>query len=1079
MNKVGKIKRSKMTRRKITLCFVIIVQFLTVWGQDNIGLYNFSYYGSKEGLPQEDILSIYQDRKGYVWFGTQSGAARYNGRNTKLYSTANGLAHNSVFDIAQDAAGIVYFATPNGISVLENDSLRTVFQGNMFNFIFVDKNNRKWFYGEKECALLTADGKQVDIDEKLKRNFQRIYSVAQHPDSSSIYLATDKGLFYLTENYDCIEILSSSEIYSLYVDNESFLWIAGENQLHRVPLSRVRPNMKLYHEDLYPFVKQRIKKITQAADCSIWGITGGFAFQIDSFDRSPEIYNRANGLAGYTLYSLLCDYENNTWIGLSGGLQKLGDKSVRKLASDELNGYITALHEDKKGRIWFAVDNIVCYIFNNEIIKFSERLFPVSSEYKSISTTKFSDGNILIVHPLGLGVIDVNTLSVIYTRHFEKPIEYVECAYVSSKNEIFISDSYNGLLYYLSDYTSPSKKFDSDVSSGVYMFAEYQGRVMAANHAGLCAFNGTSFEQELTLDHSAWSLFASGDSLWLGTENGLGLYRSGMLHYLTEGAVNSICHGRDADHLWVGRNDGTYYINLNTGRQEIKITNKTGLPHNEISVGALIQDKNELLWMGTYHGMAVFDYKKLPHFFTAPRNDLVIKQNGVEVGKLDPNALPAFNHSVQFDMTALSFVYESDNIYEYSLKGSSKDSLSVMGKESTVRYVNLPPGEYTFTFRSKGASDIWSNYTYVRFTVSKPFWMQWWFYAVCFLAACGLLYLLIRGYIGILQQRNKTLEATVAERTAQIQSKSDEIGQQNLLLKEAREEMEAQNEELTAQNNELFETYSTLQTVNEELQSYKRNLEKMVAQKTAELLKAKDKAEESDRLKSAFLANMSHEIRTPMNGIMGFLNIIEQKNLPPEKLKEYFKIINSNSQRLLKLIDDILDISKLEVGQLKIVKAPCRLNDLMQELYVFYNETVLRNPQKKLTLILDDSDNISDFTVYVDPSRIKQILSNMIDNAIKFTEFGYIKYGYRLDGNRILFYVEDTGVGMDEDRLNIVFERFRQADESISQRYGGTGLGLAISKNLVDLMGGEMWAKSQPGEGTTFFFTIPYEKVSE
>ena len=215
-----------------------------------------------------------------------------------------------------------------------------------------------------------------------------------------------------------------------------------------------------------------------------------------------------------------------------------------------------------------------------------------------------------------------------------------------------------------------------------------------------------------------------------------------------------------------------------------------------------------------------------------------------------------------------------------------------------------------------------------------------------------------------------------------------------------------------------------------------------------------------------------------MNGIVGFLNHIENKDLPQEKVKEYYRIIHSNVQRLLKLINDILDVSKLEVNQLKVVKAPCKLNELMHELYVFYDETVLHETTKKLALILDDSESVPDLTINVDPVRLRQILTNLIDNAIKFTKIGFIEFGYRIDGEYVLFHVKDTGIGMDKERVQIIFDRFRQADDTIATNFGGTGLGLTISRDLAKMMGGDMWAESEQGSGSTFFFNILCEKAA-
>ena len=1058
MINVLKSKQLKIATQRLVFCFAILLYCLTVLGQSEIGNYNFFYYGSKDGLPQEDVLSIFQDKKGYIWFGTYSGTARYDGRNMQVYTTANGLAGNSTFDIAQDLDGIIYFATNNGISILENDLLRTVFKGEMFNYIFVDNANRKWFYGDKNFALLSNNEKYAEIENDLKKNFNNIYSVVQHPDSVSVYLATDNGLFCLTEQNQCIEISSSSEIRHLYIDKDSYLWFTAGNQLYRFPLSKVHQEIKLSDKYLYSFLKQRVTKITQAADGDIWGITSGFAFQIESFEKPPNVYNRTNGLAGYTVYCLMCDYENNIWIGFVGGAQKLGDKSVRRIAPMEFDGYATAILEDKKGRIWIALDNRVCYIHNDRIVHFSEQLFSDMSEIQSIYITELSNGNILIVYPAGLYVIDVSTLSTIYTRRFDKSLEYVECVYVSSKDEIFISDSYNGILYYMHNYRSSLEKFASAECSGVYMFAEYEGRVIATNEVGLCVFNGDSFEQILDLDHSAWCLYVSGDNLWVGTEDGLGLYHSDSLHYIVEGTVNTITAGRDADHLWLGMSDGVYHTNIHDGRMEITITAKTGLPYGEISIGALMTDSNDLLWIGTFHGIAVFEYQKMPEYFVAPRNNLTITQDNLEVPSIDPSVIKAFSHSILFEMVSLSFVHEADNMFEYVLEGDASHSLPVTKKESTAQFNNLPPGNYCFKFRSKGAAGIWSDHTSVSFFIPKPLWMQWWFYTVAVLLFGVLIYYVVQLYVKFLKEKNIQLEKIIAERTERILT---------------------QNEELAIQNQELAATYKTLQSTNDELENYKTKLEDMVLIKTAELVKAKDKAEESDRLKSAFLANMSHEIRTPMNGIIGFLNHIENKDIPQDKVKEYYRIIQNNVQRLLKLINDILDISKLEVDQLKIVKTPCQINELMKELLLFYDETILHNTAKRLAIILDDDDMVPDLTISTDPIRIRQILTNLIDNAIKFTKCGFIEFGYQLEGTHIRFHVKDTGIGMDSDRLNVIFDRFRQADDTIAPNYGGTGLGLTISKELTQLLGGEMWAESKPNEGSTFYFTILCENFSK
>jgi len=244
-----------------------------------------------------------------------------------------------------------------------------------------------------------------------------------------------------------------------------------------------------------------------------------------------------------------------------------------------------------------------------------------------------------------------------------------------------------------------------------------------------------------------------------------------------------------------------------------------------------------------------------------------------------------------------------------------------------------------------------------------------------------------------------------------------------------------------------------------------------------ELLKAKEKAEESDRLKSAFLANMSHEIRTPLNGIIGFINLLNKGDLRPERQREYISTVNFCSKQLTQLIDDIIDISKMEAGQLKMNAVPCRINKLMYDVYNMF-ETMMQNSNKEnLEIILDDSGFVNQCTILIDQLRLRQILINLIGNAFKFTQKGFIQFGYRLLDNRMLeFNVEDTGIGIAPDQLDVIFERFRQAETGRDRLYGGTGLGLAIAQNLVRMMGGDIVVESTVGVGSKFRFTIPYRE---
>ncbi|MFP4024014.1 MAG: PAS domain S-box protein [Thiohalospira sp.] len=252
----------------------------------------------------------------------------------------------------------------------------------------------------------------------------------------------------------------------------------------------------------------------------------------------------------------------------------------------------------------------------------------------------------------------------------------------------------------------------------------------------------------------------------------------------------------------------------------------------------------------------------------------------------------------------------------------------------------------------------------------------------------------------------------------------------------------------------------------------KLNKQNVLYQKLNKDLKiAKEKAEESDRLKSAFLANMSHEIRTPMNSILGFSELFRNKNISNQRKESYLKIIHTSGKQLIKIIDDIIDFSKIESGQLIINRANVNIKELFTMLYDEYIQIAQnKNPNIELKMEIPDADYI----IYTDEIRVKQIMGNFLTNSIKFTEKGWIKFGYQpLKNNKIKFFVKDTGIGIPQDKLETIFERFRQADDSTTRKYGGTGLGLTISKNLTEMLNGEIGVKSEENTGAEFFFTLP------
>jgi signal transduction histidine kinase/ActR/RegA family two-component response regulator len=237
---------------------------------------------------------------------------------------------------------------------------------------------------------------------------------------------------------------------------------------------------------------------------------------------------------------------------------------------------------------------------------------------------------------------------------------------------------------------------------------------------------------------------------------------------------------------------------------------------------------------------------------------------------------------------------------------------------------------------------------------------------------------------------------------------------------------------------------------------------------------AEQKAKESDRLKTAFIQNISHEIRTPMNGIIGFVELLRENNISATEKTQFLEIITESSNQLLNIVNEVLDMSLIETGNIQINKKEVNLNDFSEELYHLYRPLIKREISFSVIKGLTEPSDI----VLMDDIKVKQILTNLLNNAIKFTDNGHIKFGYTLKNIELEFFVEDTGIGIDSTLQDKVFERFRKAESNNTRLYDGVGLGLAICKGNIDLLKGRIWIKSEPGIGSVFFFTIPYIPVS-
>ncbi|TCO08423.1 ATP-binding protein [Natronoflexus pectinivorans] len=257
-----------------------------------------------------------------------------------------------------------------------------------------------------------------------------------------------------------------------------------------------------------------------------------------------------------------------------------------------------------------------------------------------------------------------------------------------------------------------------------------------------------------------------------------------------------------------------------------------------------------------------------------------------------------------------------------------------------------------------------------------------------------------------------------------------------------------------------------------------RRYQRILEKEQDDLVLARQKAEESDKLKTAFLSNMSHEIRTPMNAILGFSNLLSHKGVSDQEKKEFVNLIRINANNLMSLVEDIIDISKMESGQFELHNSPCQLHQLLDETNNIFEEEIFRRGITNVKLYLKKGLADENLQILTDGIRLKKVLANLIGNAIKFTHKGYVEFGYVVKNHHQLeFYVKDTGIGLPEGTEELIFNRFYKCSNNSEKLYGGTGIGLTIARHLVRYMGGDIRVDSRSAVGTTFYFTIPFQKV--
>ncbi|MBN1184374.1 MAG: response regulator [Bacteroidales bacterium] len=1065
--------------------------------------YIFKQIFTEQGLPGAYIRCIFQDSKGLMWFGIGSvGLCKYDGENFTVYersdTDSNTISNNSPVCIVEDKTGNLWIGTTEGLNKFDRE--KGVFTGyfyspssdncipnNYINDLHIDTYNNIWIATKKGISkydskrnifynLLTGEEGDDDLHKAA------IISSFYEDENGNIWVGTySNGLFLIDQetnlrhtndnrnrltiskhwlpidkndsglpNYAIQEICKFNEhnlligkvdgLFLFDISTGEFTWYA----VHSNPLLNYK-NVSTLCRDSYGIIwvgyaTEGIVKINPATNEQIY------------FDAKINV---PGNIQSNTIRDIFEDKSGLIWIGTKfQGLhtydrrqEMFKNHTYNAILNEELrNSFILSLMEDSKNNIWIGTKSEGIYQFNPKTEKISNYKYLSSIPTRNVVGNNRIEciiedisANIYFGTENGVKKFDYNGSGF---GSFTLPNYYIRCMTSDKYGNLWVGTNNSGIFYY-------------EAKSG------YAGRYKSTKEQEFFANNEMGIIATTITDDSL---------LWISTlQDGLYKYniqKDILSHYLNDPEDSTSISGnmvRDvfmdsSGKIWIGTESSGLNIYNSQSDNFIRIDKANGLPPN--SIYSILQDKKGNMWMGSHEG--IFTIDKETGSFSLFNNIYGLKSNVFEVNAkcitrdglvifggseglnvFDPanvhkqtneasliiSSIKVYDETIAEDIsdyTELSISYSEKYIsigfaltdysdpgkikYKYMLENFNEDWIEC-GNRNYANYTALPPGKYQFIVMAANSDNVWIDKPLtIKLTITSPLWRKPLFIAGCVILLILFIFIVYIARIRFLRKNEMKLKELVAIKT----------------------------QDLMELNMELEE--------------------------------AKEKAEESDRLKSAFIANISHEIRTPMNGIRGFATLLEKPELTSEKQKIYLDIIRVSSDRMLRIINDLIDISIIEAGQIKVNKEQTNVNTLMEELFTFYKPLT---DKKGLELKYYNDLAFEESYVEADKGRLYQVLGNLLDNAIKKTSSGLVTFGYQKKPAAFEFYVKDTGVGIPPELVNTIFERFRQVENPENTYRQGSGLGLSISKALVESHGGRIWVDSTPGKGSTFYFTIP------
>ncbi len=765
-------------------------------------------YGAEDGLPQEDVFAIFQDHQGYMWFGTNSGVARYNGREMKAFNTGNGLTSNTVLDIAQDSSGLIYFATSNGISVFDEDTLSLSYlPGVSFRSVYIDRDDIKWLLGDAGIYRLGPESELLRLNESFPELSETVYAIREDTLHHEKYIATAGGVFTYSESDGKLVKVFGENCYSLFIDINDSIWISTRDGLYIAALEDLRtgrmpPDRMRRLNRCLGLSDKIVNEIYQDRYGSTWLISDSEILRVFSTSQKGIKYDNERGLRNNNILSFWVDYEDNIWIGFSGGLQRLTNKrGLRNFYPGIINSYIYSIFQDRYSRIWIASYNGLYYYSGNQLVHFSPRL---SRETENFCATLLPTGNILAASTEGLFEIDANNLNVVRQRKWKDFMFNLENIMVTGKEKIYLLTGMKGVVYYLDSFQAPVLHIENKKTSNIYQLIDLNGVIFGGNRDEIIIISeGTSSVVE-KIGYNIWSMCEFDNVLWMGTDNGIYKFEGGVFTWFdleipgSNQVIKSILPAKNRNCLWLGTNNGFSYFNTTTSDIEFTIDSKDGLPGDEITTGGLFIDENDLLWIGTYHGLSTFNLRAMSaHSFTPLCYIEEILLNGDPINKESGKIFRYFENNLVFEISALSYSDEKSIEYEFYLRGVGNDYSSYnKGPEYKAYFNNLPAGKYEFIYKAKGKNNIWGYAQKYEFTVKKAWYHTWLFRILTIVLVSFGAWSFYKIRVRAIEAQKKLLERLVAERTHELEVANIEIEAQRDMATHQRDQISQQKKEI-------------------------------------------------------------------------------------------------------------------------------------------------------------------------------------------------------------------------------------------------------------------------------------------